>query len=151
MKNDKIINLLEKIINKFPIKFNKKQEKLILQIFKFTLVGGFAFIVDYLILILCKELINLNTLLSAFLAFTVSVIVNYLLSIKYVFDVNKEKNSKRNFIIFIIFSIVGLILTELIMYFGEYTLHINYLIVKIVATIVVMIFNFITRKLFLER
>lgn len=127
-----------------------KSNKLFNQILKFGVVGGIAFVIDYVTLIICKEIININVLLSAAIAFTVSVIFNYILSIKWVFDVNKEKNSRKNFIIFIIFSIIGLGLTELIMWFGTDIIKINYLIVKIIATAIVMIFNFITRKIFLE-
>ena len=127
-----------------------KSNKLFNQILKFGVVGGIAFVIDYVTLIICKEIININVLLSAAIAFTVSVIFNYILSIKWVFDVNKDKNSKKNFIIFIIFSIIGLGLTELIMWFGTDVIKINYLIVKIIATGIVMIFNFITRKIFLE-
>ncbi len=127
-----------------------KNNKLFNQILKFGVVGGIAFVIDYITLIVCKEIFNINVLLSAAIAFTVSVIFNYILSIKWVFDVNKDKNSKKNFIIFIIFSIIGLGLTELIMWFGTDIIKINYLIVKIIATGIVMIFNFITRKIFLE-
>jgi putative flippase GtrA len=127
-----------------------KNNKLFNQILKFGVVGGIAFVIDYVTLIICKEIFNINVLLSAAIAFTVSVIFNYILSIKWVFDVNKDKNSKKNFIIFIIFSIIGLGLTELIMWFGTDIIKINYLIVKIIATAIVMIFNFITRKIFLE-
>ena len=127
-----------------------KSNKLFNQILKFGVVGGIAFVIDYVTLIICKELFNINVLLSAAIAFTVSVIFNYILSIKWVFDVNKEKNSRKNFIIFIVFSIIGLGLTELIMWFGTDVIKINYLIVKIIATGIVMIFNFITRKIFLE-
>lgn len=127
-----------------------KNNKLFNQILKFGVVGGIAFVIDYITLIVCKEIFNINVLLSAAIAFTVSVIFNYILSIKWVFDVNKDKNSKKNFIIFIIFSIIGLGLTELIMWFGTDIIKINYLIVKIIATAIVMIFNFITRKIFLE-
>ena len=127
-----------------------KSNKLFNQILKFGVVGGIAFVIDYVTLIICKEIININVLLSAAIAFTVSVIFNYILSIKWVFDVNKEKDSRKNFIIFIIFSIIGLGLTELIMWFGTDIIKINYLIVKIIATGIVMIFNFITRKIFLE-
>lgn len=127
-----------------------KSNKLFNQILKFGVVGGIAFVIDYVTLIICKEIININVLLSAAIAFTVSVIFNYILSIKWVFDVNKEKNSRKNFIIFIVFSIIGLGLTELIMWFGTDVIKINYLIVKIIATGIVMIFNFITRKIFLE-
>ena len=127
-----------------------KSNKLFNQILKFGVVGGIAFVIDYVTLIICKEIININVLLSAAIAFTVSVIFNYILSIKWVFQVNKEKDSRKNFIIFIIFSIIGLGLTELIMWFGTDVIKINYLIVKIIATGIVMIFNFITRKIFLE-
>lgn len=125
-------------------------KKLLIQIFRFGIVGGLAFAIDYLILILCRELLHLPILLSSAIAFSISVIFNYILSIAWVFDVNKEKDKKRNFIIFILLSIVGLIITEIIMYIGTNIVHIHYLIVKIVATIIVMIFNFITRKIFLE-
>jgi putative flippase GtrA len=126
------------------------KSKLFKQILKFGVVGGIAFIIDYVTLIICREVFGINVLLSAGIAFTVSVVFNYILSIKYVFDVNKEKSSKRNFILFIVFSILGLVLTEIIMWLGTDILNIHYLIVKIFATGVVMVFNFVTRKMFLE-
>lgn len=143
-------DLFLKIVRKLPIKISKKKEKLLIQILRFGLVGGLAFLIDYIVLIICKEVFNLNVLLSAAIAFTISVVANYILSIKWVFDVNKENSSKKNFILFIVFSIIGLIITELIMWFGTDILNISYLIIKIIATIIVMIFNFITRKMFLE-
>ena len=121
------------------------------QIMKFGVVGGIAFIIDYICFIISKEIFGLSVLLSAAIAFIISVIFNYILSIKWVFNVNKEIDQKKNFIIFIVLSIIGLILTEIIMWFGTDIIKISYLIVKIFATAIVMVFNFITRKIFLER
>jgi putative flippase GtrA len=143
---EKITNFL---LDKLKIK-NEKIKKLIPQIIKFIIVGGIAFVIDYGVMVLCKEVFHLNVYLSAFLGFTISVIYNYIASVSWVFDVNKDKNKVRNFILFVIFSVIGLGLTELIMYIGVDLIKISYLIVKIAATIIVMIFNFITRKLFLE-
>ena len=125
--------------------------KLVKQILKFGIVGVIAFIIDYLVLILCKEVLGLSVLISAATGFTVSVIVNYILSIKFVFDVDENKSKKRNFILFIIFSVIGLGLTELIMWVGTDLINWHYLLVKIIATGLVMIFNFVTRKMFLEK
>lgn len=121
--------------------------KLIKQIIKFGIVGVIAFVIDYGTLVILKELFNINLFISTEIAFIISVIVNYILSIKFVFDV---KNKNNNFIPFIILSFMGLLLTELIMYIGVDKIKITYLIVKIVATIIVMVFNFITRKILLE-
>lgn len=127
-----------------------KNNKLFQQIFKFGIVGGIAFIIDYGIMVISKELLGFSILLSAGLGFTISIIFNYIASIKWVFDINKEKDEKKNFVLFIIFSVIGLILTEVIMFIGTDIININYLIVKIAATAIVMVFNFITRKMFLE-
>ena len=127
-----------------------KNNKLFQQIFKFGIVGGIAFVIDYVIMVVSKELLGFSILISAALGFIFSVIFNYIASIKWVFDVNKEKDEKKNFILFIIFSIIGLILTEIIMWFGTDIIKISYLIVKIIATAIVMVFNFVTRKIFLE-
>lgn len=146
----KLEELFNKICKLLHLKLSEKKEKLLLQIFKFVFVGGLAFVIDYVTLIICKEFFHLSVLISAAIAFTISVIFNYILSVKWVFDVDKNKSKEKNFITFIVFSVIGLGLTELIMWFGSDILKISYLIVKIIATAIVMVFNFITRKLFLE-
>ena len=128
-----------------------KNNKLFKQIFKFLIVGGLAFIVDYVILIFSKEILKLPILVSSGLAFSLSVVFNYILSVKWVFDVNEKNSKKKNFVIFIVLSIIGLFITEIIMEVGCNYFKVYYLIVKIIATAIVMIFNFITRKIFLER
>ena len=123
--------------------------KLIKQIFKFVIVGGIATVIDFVCLYIFKEFLNLNIILSNTLSFTISVIYNYIASIKWVFDVNK--NSKFQFIIFVILSVIGLLINNGILYlFTSYT-EFYYLLSKVFATLVVMIYNFITRKIFLEK
>ncbi len=127
-------------------------KKLFNQLIKFGLVGGIAFIIDYGIMVFLTEVFKVPSLISAAISFTVSVIFNYIASVKWVFDVDKEKNSKaKELIVFIILSVIGLGINELIMWIMDKQFGIYYMISKIVATIVVMCYNFITRKLFLER
>lgn len=122
------------------------------QLIKFGLVGGIAFLIDYGIMVFLTEVFKIPSLISAAISFTVSVIFNYIASVKWVFDVDKEKNSKtKELAVFILLSIVGLGINELIMWIMDKKFGIYYMISKIVATIVVMCYNFITRKLFLEK
>lgn len=127
-----------------------KDNKLALQIIKFIIVGGIATIIDFVFLWLFKEIVGLPVLVSNTISFSISVTYNYIASVKWVFDVNKEKDSKKQFIIFIIFSVLGLLLSNFIMWISIDKFGIYYLIGKVIATGIVMVFNFITRKIFLE-
>ncbi len=126
------------------------ENKLFKQIIRFGIIGGLAFLIDYALLYICTDIIGIHYLISSIISFTVSVIFNYILSIKWVFEVDERTDPKRNFLLFIIFSVIGLGINEVIMYVGVTMWEIYYMLVKIFATFIVMIFNFITRKIFLE-
>ena len=126
------------------------KKSLISKIFRFVVVGGIATIIDFVFLYIFKELFNFNLVLANTLAFIISVIYNYIASIKWVFDIDKNKNSKIQFLLFITFSVIGLILNNIFIYLFTDIMGIYYLISKIIATLFVMIFNFVTRKIFLE-
>ena len=128
-----------------------KNNKLLVQIIKFVIVGGIATIIDFVVLYILKEYVGLNEILANTISFTVSVIYNYIASIKWVFDVDKDKNEKQQFIIFIVFSIIGLGINNLILWICIDKFNIHYLIGTVFATAIVMVFNFITRKKFLEK
>lgn len=127
-----------------------KDNKLFLQIIRFSIVGGVATLIDFGVLYLLKEFVGFPPLLANTFSFTISVIYNYIASIKWVFKVDKQKNSTVQFILFAFFSVIGLLINNAIMWLSINKLHIHYLLGKVLATIVVMVFNFITRKKFLE-
>ncbi|MCD7880574.1 MAG: GtrA family protein [Clostridiales bacterium] len=127
-------------------------QKLIKQILRFGVVGGLAFLIDYGILAFLTEVVRLNYLLSSAISFSVSVIFNYILSIFWVFDVDSgAKKQGRNFSVFLILSVVGLGINQALMWLQVEQFHLYYLLAKIVSTAIVMVYNFITRKLFLEK
>ena len=121
-----------------------------LQLIKFAIVGVIAAVVDVGVLVILKELLSVNVLLSSAISFCVSVTVNYFLSMTFVF---KRKNQGRikEFILFVVLSIGGLCLNQLILWFGVKFTSVYYLIVKFFAMIIVPIYNFVTRKIFLEK
>ena len=151
MKEDKLGKFFSKCLKFFHINISEKNEKLLLQIFKFVIVGGTATIIDWAVYYVLYNFLHINPLIANILSFSVSVIYNYIASVKWVFDVNKDKNKVRMLIEFLLFSIIGLLLSELLLWLGIEKLHLNAMLVKIVATFIVMVFNFITRKIFLEK
>ena len=134
------------------------------QIIKFGVVGFFCFFIDFGITTGFTNLLGVHYLISKLLGFVVSAVVNYILSIKFVFTHKKEMDKKKEFSVFIILSAFGLLINEVVMYVCMDGIYVNNEPLKelisselmvsisaIVATGVVMVYNFISRKLFLER
>ena len=135
-------------------------KNLLNQIIKFGIVGLFCFLIDFGITTGFTNLLGIHYLISKFLGFVVSAVVNYLLSIKFVFTQKKE----MEFTVFLILSAFGLLINEIVMYLcidgiyarsgqlQELVSHANMVALSsILATGIVMVYNFISRKLFLER
>ena len=113
-------------------------------------MGGISFIIDYSIMVALTESIGLNYLMSASISFTVSVIFNYILSIKWIFSRTVNQDKVKEFGAFLFLSLIGLLINLGCMkLFVDYK-GIDYRLAKVVATAIVMIYNFISRKIFIE-
>lgn len=147
-----------------------KIKKLIVQLLKFGVVGGLSFVIDFIITMIVSAILrkfNLSVETAAtvggFFGFCISLIFNYFMSMKFVFERKDDMDRKKEFLIFTALSAIGLGLNELILYFGvvicnntmpdivESQPSLVTAGVKIVATAIVMIYNFISRKMTLEK
>lgn len=128
-----------------------RMRRLLTQICKFGLVGVICFGIDYALMIVLTELFHIMYLVSAAISFVVSVAVNYILSMRYVFHGKEDKSRLQEMIIFVALSTLGLGLNQLTMWIAVEFFHVFYVLAKVAATILVMVYNFISRKLVLEK
>lgn len=124
--------------------------RLIAQIMKFGVVGVIAFAIDYGLLVFLTEAFGIEYLISATISFTVSVVFNYAASMRYVFAHREGLSRRREFAIFVVLSVIGLVINNVCLWLGVDVFGIDYRISKIVVTAIVMVWNFVTRKLFLD-
>lgn len=124
--------------------------KLIEQIMKFGVVGVIAFIIDFGVMVFLTEVFGIDPVISATVSFIISVIFNYAASMRYVFSHREGMSRTREFVIFVVLSAIGLGINDLLIWAGTDLASFDYRLVKIFATAVVMVWNFATRKIFLE-
>lgn len=138
-------------------------KKLFAQLVKFGMVGAFCFVIDFAIT-MGLTWVGIHHLIAAFFGFVVSVVANYLLSFKFVFERKEDMNRQKEFAVFVVLSVIGLGINEGLIYLSVDILYgrlgwlahaISYELAvasgKIFATAVVMVYNFVTRKIFLEK
>ena len=79
-------------------------------------------------------------------------VVNYLLTVGWVFSTEKRKMEKHVFleiVVFVLISLFGMGLNELLMYVFVGLLAIQEMVSKVAAAIIVLLYNFIARKFIL--
>ncbi len=127
----------------------KKSEKVLNQFIGYVFVGGVAFVIDFAALWFFTDMMGINYLYSAVIGFILGLLVNYFLSIYWVFGERKVKSARKEFIIFTVIGIIGLGVNELILWFFTDVRGVYYLHSKIIATGIVFIWNFVARKVVL--
>ena len=85
-------------------------------------------------------------MISAAIAFILGLIINYFLSVNWVFNRRTLENRTFEFGIFAVIGIVGLGLNEVFIWFFTQDLQIYYLFSKIFAAIIIFFWNFFARK-----
>lgn len=133
------------------------------EIIRFALTGGVCFLVELAVLILLKGKLGIDTLIATPIAFLISVILNYLLCVAWVFRGTKNRGAGAK-AGFLITSLIGLGLNELLMLLfrlvlGEETVILTlggkdismYVLNKCLATLIVMIWNYFAKRAVLYR
>ena len=93
----------------------KRIKMLRVQFCNFGLGGTVCFFIDYGVMVLLTETSGLGYFLSSAISFTLSVVVNYILSMRFVFKGKDDLNKVQEMAIFVALSMVGLALNQMIM------------------------------------
>ncbi|RIY19898.1 sugar translocase [Bifidobacteriaceae bacterium NR026] len=137
----------------------ESMKKLIEQVVKFGIVGIIALIIDVVLLNLLL-LVHLNNVVAGTISFIISLIFNYIASMKYVFKHREDMARWIELLIFVISAVIGLLINDAIIWLSTlgmvealrgtaiYMLRTN--IGKLIATVVVAVWNFVIRKWLLD-
>ena len=136
------------------------------EIFRFAIVGLIAAVFDFLLCFLFQFYVfQGNTAwyvsgISTAMGFTVGVIINYLMSTYMVYKNAKSDTSKtiKGMAMFLILAIIGLLIGIAIQYvlYDLFNLKLgitlfSYPICFVLRTLIVMVYNYISRKIFIYR
>ena len=156
-----------------------KNKQLFAEIVRFLLVGGLATICDYAVYLLVRKLIlppeliegslvwdSCSAVIATTLGFLVGLLINWVLSVVFVFrDTTKSVSvkSKKDFLKFTVIALIGLAFTQIVVGVGvlvvpEFplfgssaflSLGWNEWLIKGITTCVVLVFNYFARKKFI--
>ncbi len=118
----------------------------LVQLFRYLMVAGVAFAVDFSALFAFTKYAGIHYLISAALSFVLGVTTNYILSVRWVFSTRAVDDWRKEAFIFVMIGVAGLGLNEVIMWAFTERVGFHYLISKLISTGMVFFFNFFVRK-----
>lgn len=117
------------------------------QLVKFAVAGAIGAGIEICMYIYLTEFMQMYYLTANIIAISMAIIVNYIISQKWVFDGGRYSR-RLEFTIFIVVSIVALILNQLLMWYFVGSMELDDKMSKIIAIGLVAAFNFFAKKFF---
>jgi putative flippase GtrA len=115
------------------------------QFLRYFVVGGTAALVDWLIYWGLISYGELHYQLSALSSFVIATLVNYYLSVKWVFINRRFKPLLEVGLVFLC-SFLGLLINQMVLWLLVEGVSFHYMLSKIVATGIVFIWNYFIRR-----
>jgi len=120
---------------------------LIVKLLKFVLVGFSGMLIDYGITWLLKEKVKLNQYIANSAGFILAASSNYIWNRLWTFTSQSEQIT-REYFSFILISVVGLAINNLVIFLLNGKLKLNFYLAKLIAIVVVTVWNFSMNFLF---
>ena len=129
-----------------------KRSTLLGQFVRYLVTGGLAFVVDFGLFALCLYFFEWHYLLANLVGLIAGLVLNYALSVLWVFTACERTLEKKKVAEFTLFTLVGFAgvgINQLLMYLMVDGLDLNEMLSKMVAAVLVLMWNFGARKLIL--
>jgi putative flippase GtrA len=121
----------------------------IAKLFRFGVVGVLTALLQFSLLFLGVEILQVNSTLASCLAYVIVVIFNYLMHYSWTFQ--GEAPHGRTLRRYLLMVACGFLLNAVFMYVGTGLMSINYLLVQSLAMAIVILWNFVVSNLWVFR
>ncbi len=129
------------------------------QFLRFSFVGVTSTAIDFGLLLLLVQVFKFHPITAAAISYIVSLLYNYWGSMKWVFEHRDDISRSAEMSLFFILSGIGFVLNEFCMWLGkiytsyhglDYRTGFYYILAKLIADIIVSLWNFYSRKRWLD-
>ncbi|MDA0976972.1 MAG: GtrA family protein [Proteobacteria bacterium] len=117
------------------------------EFFKYSVSGLIAFACDFSTLVILTEWLQVHYLLSNIAGYSVGLVVSYTINVNWVFKHRRyDETPHREFLYFTIIVIVGLAISEAVIFaITEFT-PLHYTVSKVISVGCVFLFNYLVKK-----
>ncbi len=128
-----------------------KTDNVLVQLFRYFVVSGFSLVIDFCTLFLFTDVFKIHYLASSVLSYSIGLVINYYVSVNWVFGTRKYADRRKEFTIFVAIGIAGLGINTLVMWVCTGLLSLYYLAARVISAAIGYTWKYVARRLVLFR
>lgn len=139
---------IKKILDKLMV---GKTDNVIVQLFRYFVVSGLSLVIDFCTLFLFTDLLRIHYLASSVLSYSIGLLINYYISVNWVFASRTYGDRRKEFTIFAAIGIAGLGINTLVMWVCTGLFSLYYLAARVISAAIGYTWKYVARRLILFR
>lgn len=128
-----------------------KTDHVLVQLFRYFVVSGFSLVIDFCTLFLFTDVLRIHYLISSVLSYSIGLLINYYISVNWVFNSRTYANRRKEFTIFVAIGIAGLGINTLVMWVCTGLFSLYYLAARVISAAIGYTWKYVARRLILFR
>jgi len=129
----------------------KKTDNVIVQLFRYFIVSGLSLVIDFCTLFVFTDLLHIQYLVSGILSYSIGLVINYFISVNWVFNSRNYEDRRKEFIVFAGIGILGLGVNTLVMWICTGLLGLYYLASRVISAAIGYTWKYVARRVILFR
>lgn len=126
-----------------------KTDNILVQLFRYFVVSGLSLVIDFCTLFAFTDLLHIHYLVSSVLSYSIGLVINYYISVNWVFGTRKYADRRKEFTIFVVIGIAGLGINTLVMFVCTGLFSLYYLTARVISAAIGYTWKYVARRLIL--
>ncbi|HOT63741.1 MAG TPA: GtrA family protein, partial [Treponemataceae bacterium] len=94
----------------------RRTDNVLVQLFRYFAVSGLSLVLDFATLYLFTDVLGIHYMVSGVMSYSIGLVVNYAVSVRWVFGSRKYEDRRKEFAIFVLIGVAGMGVNSLVLW-----------------------------------
>ena len=124
----------------------RKTDNLLVQFFRYFGVSGICLLIDAGVLFILTKFAGINYLISTFIGYSLGLVLNYILSVNWVFKTKRLASKPMEFGIFVVIGLIGMGINQGVMWLCTDLIGLYFMLSRLISAVIGHTWKFFARK-----
>ena len=124
----------------------RRTDNVLVQLFRYFAVSGLSLVLDFATLYLFTDVLGIHYMVSGVMSYSIGLVVNYAISVGWVFGSRKYEDRRKEFAIFALIGVAGMGVNSFVLWLCTGLLGMHYLVARVISAAIGYAWKFVARR-----